>query len=147
MYEIINESTSKLWILAGIAAIGFIIYSIIKFLEKQQTKLDPFENNLEKHLKISKMIIRTTLIGMTLLLSFPFIYYLYAANIAAHPQGAVTYQKDGNKLIFTSHNFIIDDSEFEIESETNDYYLIKKGNKSNEYFKLDKSELNLIERK
>jgi len=147
MYEIINESTSKLWILAGVAAIGFIIYSIIKFLEKQQTKLDPFENNLEKHLKISKMIIRTTLIGMALLLSFPFIYYLYAANIAAHPQGAVTYQKDGNKLIFTSHNFIIDDSEFEIESETNDYYLIKKGNKSNEYFKLDKSELNLIERK
>lgn len=141
MYEIINESTSKLWILAGVAAIGFIIYSIIKFLEKQQTKLDPFENNLEKHLKISKMIIRTTLIGMALLLSFPFIYYLYAANIVAQPQGAVTYQKDGNKLIFTSHNFIIDDSEFEIESETNDYYLIKKGNKSNEYFKLDKSEL------
>lgn len=141
MYEIINESTSKLWILAGVAAIEFIIYSIIKFLEKQQTKLDPFENNLEKHLKISKMIIRTTLIGMALLLSFPFIYYLYAANIAAQPQGAVTYQKDGNKLIFTSHNFIIDDSEFEIESETNDYYLIKKGNKSNEYFKLDKSEL------
>lgn len=141
MYEIINESTSKLWILAEVTAIGFIIYSIIKFLEKQQTKLDPFENNLEKHLKISKMIIRTTLIGMTLLLSFPFIYYIYAANIAAHPQGAVTYQKDGNKLIFTSHNFIIDDSEFEIESETNDYYLIKKGNKSNEYFKLDKSEL------
>lgn len=141
MYEIINESTSKLWILAGVAAIGFIIYSIIKFLEKQQTKLDPFENNLEKHLKLSKMIIRTTLIGMALLLSFPFIYYLYAANIAAQPQGAVTYQKDGNKLIFTSHNFIIDDSEFEIESETNDYYLIKKGNKSNEYFKLDKSEL------
>ena len=147
MHEIINESTSKLWVLAGVAAIGFIIYSIIKFLEKQQIKLDPFENNLEKHLKISKMIIRTTLIGMTLLLSFPFIYYLYAANIAAHPQDAVTYQKDGNKLIFTSHNFIIDDSEFEIESETNDYYLIKKGNKSNEYFKLDKSELNLIERK
>lgn len=147
MYEIINDSTSKLWILAGVAVIGFIIYSIIKFLEKQQIKLDPFENNLEKHLKISKMIIRTTLIGMTLLLSFPFIYYLYAANIAAHPQGAITYQKDGNKLIFTSHNFIIDDSEFEIESETNDYYLIKKGNKSNEYFKLDKSELNLIERK
>ena len=141
MYEIINESTSKLWILAGVAVIGFIIYSIIKFLDKQQIKLDPFENNLEKHLKISKMIIRTTLIGMTLLLSFPFIYYLYAANIAAHPQGAVTYQKDGNKLIFTSHNFIIDDNEFEIESETNDYYLIKKGNKSNEYFKLDKSEL------
>lgn len=141
MYEIINESTSKLWILAGVAVIGFIIYSIIKFLDKQQIKLDQFENNLEKHLKISKMIIRTTLIGMTLLLSFPFIYYLYAANIAAHPQGAVTYQKDGNKLIFTSHNFIIDDSEFEIESETNDYYLIKKGNKSNEYFKLDKSEL------
>ena len=141
MYEIINESTSKLWILAEVTAIGFIIYSIIKFLEKQQTKLDPFENNLEKHLKISKMIIRTTLIGMTLLLSFPFIYYIYAANIAAHPHGAVTYQKDGNKLIFTSHNFIIDDSEFEIESETNDYYLIKKGNKSNEYFKLDKSEL------
>lgn len=141
MYEIINESTSKLWILAGVAVIGFIIYSIIKFLDKQQIKLDPFENNLEKHLKISKMIIRTTLIGMTLLLSFPFIYYLYAANTAAHPQGAVTYQKDGNKLIFTSHNFIIDDSEFEIESETNDYYLIKKGNKSNEYFKLDKSEL------
>lgn len=147
MYEIINESTSKLWILAGVAVIGFIVYSIIKFLDKQQIKLDPFENNLEKHLKISKMIIRTTLIGMTLLLSFPFIYYLYAANIAAHPQGAVTYQKDGNKLIFTSHNFIINDSEFEIESETNDYYLIKKGNKSNEYFKLDKSELNLIERK
>lgn len=147
MYEIINESTSKLWILAGVAAIGFIIYSIIKFLDKQQIKLDPFENNLEKHLKISKMIIRTTLIGMTLLLSFPFIYYLYAANIAAHPQGAVTYQKDGNKLIFTSHNFIIDNSEFKIESESNDYYVIKKGNKSNEYFKLDKSELNLIERK
>lgn len=141
MYEIINESTSKLWILAGVTVIGFIIYSIIKFIDKQQIKLDPFENNLEKHLKISKMIIRTTLIGMTLLLSFPFIYYLYAANIAAHPQGAVTYQKNGNKLIFTSHNFIIDNSEFEIESETNDYYLIKKGNKSNEYFKLDKSEL------
>ena len=126
MYEIINESTSKLWILAGVTVIGFIIYSIIKFIDKQQIKLDPFENNLEKHLKISKMIIRTTLIGMTLLLSFPFIYYLYAANIAAHPQGAVTYQKNGNKLIFTSHNFIIDNSEFEIESETNDYYLIKK---------------------
>jgi hypothetical protein len=141
MYEIINESTSKLWILAGVAAIGFTIYSIIKFLEKQQTKLDPFENNLEKHLKISKMIIRTTLIGMALLLSFPFIYYLYAANIAAHPQGAVTYQKDGNKLIFKSHNFIIDNSEFEIESESNDYYIIRKDNKSNEYFKLDKSEL------
>lgn len=144
MYEIINESTSKLWILAGVAAIGFIIYSIIKFLEKQQTKLDPFENNLEKHLKISKMIIRTTLIGMALLLSFPFIYYLYAANIAAQPQGAVTYQKDENKLVFTSHNFIIDNSEFEIESESNDYYIIKKNNKQNEYFKLNKNELETI---
>ena len=144
MYEIINDSTSKLWILAGVAVIGFIIYSIIKFLDKQQIKLDPFENNLEKHLKISKMIIRTTLIGMTLLLSFPFIYYLYAANIAAHPQGAVTYQKDGNKLVFTSHNFIIDNSEFEIESESNDYYIIKKNNKQNEYFKLNKNELETI---
>lgn len=140
MYEIINESTSKLWILAGVAIIGIIIYFIIAFLEKKRVKLNPFED-FKKEEKISKMIIRTTLMGMTLLLSFPFIYYLYAANIAAHPQGAVTYQKDGKKLIFTSHNFIIDDSEFEIESETNDYYLIKKGNKSNEYFKLDKSEL------
>lgn len=140
MYEIINESTSKLWILAGVAIIGIIIYFIIAFLEKKRVKLNPFED-FKKEEKISKMIIRTTLMGMVLLLSIPVVYYLYAAHIASHPQGAVTYQKDGNKLIFTSHNFIIDDSEFEIESETNDYYLIKKGNKSNEYFKLDKSEL------
>ena len=140
MYEIINESTSKLWILAGVAIIGIIIYFIIAFLEKKRVKLNPFED-FKKEEKISKMIIRTTLMEMVLLLSIPVVYYLYAAHIASHPQGAVTYQKDGNKLIFTSHNFIIDDSEFEIESETNDYYLIKKGNKSNEYFKLDKSEL------
>lgn len=140
MYEIINESTSKLWILAGVAVIGIIIYFIIAFLEKKRVKLNPFED-FKKEEKISKMIIRTTLMGMVLLLSVPVVYYLYAAHIASQPQGAVTYQKDGNKLIFTSHNFIIDDSEFEIESETNDYYLIKKGNKSNEYFKLDKSEL------
>lgn len=140
MYEIINESTSKLWILAGVAIIGIIIHFIIAFLEKKRVKLNPFED-FKKEEKISKMIIRTTLMGMVLLLSIPVVYYLYAAHIASHPQGAVTYQKDGNKLIFTSHNFIIDDSEFEIESETNDYYLIKKGNKSNEYFKLDKSEL------
>lgn len=140
MYEIINESTSKLWILAGVAIIGIIIYFIIAFLEKKRVKINPFED-FKKEEKISKMIIRTTLMGMVLLLSVPVVYYLYAAHIASQPQGAITYQKDGNKLIFTSHNFIIDDSEFEIESETNDYYLIKKGNKSNEYFKLDKSEL------
>lgn len=140
MYEIINESTSKLWILAGIAIIGIIIYFIIAFLEKKKVKLNPFED-FEKEEKISKMIIRTTLMGMVLLLSVPVVYYLYTAHIASQPQGAITYQKDGNKLVFTSHNFIIDDSEFEIESESDDYYIIKKGNKSNEYFKLDKSEL------
>lgn len=140
MYEIINESTSKLWILAGIAIIGIIIYFIITFLEKKRVKLNPFED-FEKEEKISKMIIRTTLMGMVLLLSVPVVYYLYAAHIASQPQGAITYQKNGNKLVFTSHNFIIDDSEFEIESESDDYYIIKKGNKSNEYFKLDKSEL------
>lgn len=86
-------------------------------------------------------MLRTILVGIALLLSFPFIYYLYAANIASHPQGAVTYQKDGNKLIFTSHNFIIDDSEFEIESESDDYYIIKKHDKPKDYFRLDKSEL------
>lgn len=37
MYEIINESTSKLWILAGIAIIGIIIYFIIAFLEKKKS--------------------------------------------------------------------------------------------------------------
>lgn len=140
MYEIINESTSKLWILAGIAIIGIIIYFIIAFLEKKKVKLNPFED-FEKEEKISKMIIRTTLMGMVLLLNVPVVYYLYTAHIASQPQGAITYQKDGNKLVFTSHNFIIDDSEFEIESESDDYYIIKKGNKSNEYFKLDKSEL------
>lgn len=141
MYEIINESTSKLWILVPVITIGFILYITTAILEKQRIKLDPFENNLKKEQKFSKMIILTTLIGITLLLSFPIIYYGYAATITAHPQGAVTYQKDGNKLVFTSHNFIIDDSEFEIESESNDYYIIRKNNKPKEYFKLDKSEL------
>ena len=87
------------------------------------------------------MILRTVLIGMILIASFPFIYYGYAATIAAHPEKAVTYEKNGNKLIFTSHNFIIDDNEFEIESESNDYYIIRKNNKPKEYFRLDKSEL------
>ena len=90
------------------------------------------------------MMLRTILVGMALILSFPFIYYLYAAHIASHPQGAVTYQKDGNKLVFTSHNFIIDDSEFEIESESNYYYIIRKHDKPKEYFRLDKSELKSI---
>ena len=143
MYEIINESTSKLWILAGIAIIGIIIYFIIAFLEKKRVKLNPFED-FEKEEKISKMIIRTTLMGMVLLLSVPVVYYLYAAHIASQPQGAITYQKDGNKLVFTSHNFIINNSEFEIESESNDYYVIKKNNKQNEYFKLNKNELETI---
>ena len=141
MYEIINESTSKLWVLAPVIAIGVILYIITAILEKQRIKLDPFKDNLEKEQKFSKMIIRTLLIGMALIISFPFIYYGYAAIIASHPQGAVTYQKDGNKLIFTSHNFIIDDSEFEIESESDDYYIIRKHDKPKEYFRLDKSEL------
>lgn len=141
MSEIINESTSKLWILAPIITIGFILYAIIAILEKQRIKLNPIEDNLEEELKISKMIIRTLLIGMALIISFPFIYYGYATTIAAHPEKAITYQKNGNKLIFTSHNFIIDNSEFEIESESNNYYVIKKHDKSNEFFKLDKSEL------
>lgn len=144
MSEIINESTSKLWILAPVITIGFILYIIIAILEKQRIKLDPFEDNLKKEEKLSKMIIRTTLIGMTLLLSFPLIYYGYATTIATHPEKAVTYQKDGNKLLFTSHNFIIDNSEFEIESESNDYYIIKKNNKSNEFFKLNKIELETL---
>ena len=138
MYEIINESTSKLWILAPVITIGFILYIIT---ENQRIKLDPSEDNIEKEQKFSKMILRIILIGMSLLISFPFIYYGYATYIAAHPQGAVTYQKDGNKLVFTSHNFIIDDSEFEIESESDDYYIIRKNNKPKEYFRLDKSEL------
>lgn len=141
MSEIINESTSKLWILAPVITIGFILYIITAILEKQRIKLDPFEDNLEKEQKFSKMILRTILIGMVLLISFPFIYYGYAATIAANPEKAITYQKNGNKLIFTSHNFIIDDNEFEIESESNDYYVIKKYDESNEFFKLDKSEL------
>lgn len=141
MSEIINESTSKLWILVPVITIGFILYIITAILEKQRIKLDPFEDNLEKEQKFSKMIIRTLLIGMALIISFPFIYYGYATYIAARPQGAVTYQKDGNKLVFTSHNFIIDDSEFEIESESDDYYIIRKNNKPKEYFRLDKSEL------
>lgn len=141
MSEIINESTSKLWILAPVITIGFILYIITAILEKQRIKLDPFEDNLEKEQKFSKMILRTTLIGMVLLISFPFIYYGYAATIASNPEKAVTYQKNGNKLIFTSHNFIIDDSEFEIESESDDYYVIKKHDKSDEFFKLNKSEL------
>jgi hypothetical protein len=141
MSEIINESTSKLWILVPVITIGFILYIITAILEKQRIKLDPFEDNLEKEQKFSKMILRTTLIGMVLLISFPFIYYGYAATIAAHPEKAITYQKDGNKLVFTSHNFIIDDSEFEIESESDDYYIIRKNNKPKEYFRLDKSEL------
>lgn len=141
MYEIINESTSKLWILTPVIAIGIILYIIITIIDKQRIKLDPFENNIEEELKLSKLMLRTLLIGMALLLSFPVIYYLYAAHIASHPQGAITYQKNGNKLVFTSHNFIIDDSEFEIESESNDYYVIKKHDESNEFFKLNKSEL------
>lgn len=141
MSEIINESTSKLWILVPVITIGFILYITTAILEKQRIKLDPFENNLKKEQKFSKMIILTTLIGITLLLSFPIIYYGYAATIAAHPEKAVTYKKNGNKLIFTSHNFIINDSEFEIESETDDYYVIKKHDESNEFFKLNKSEL------
>lgn len=141
MSEIINESTSKLWILVPVITIGFILYIITAILEKQRIKLDPFEDNLEKEQKFSKMILRTTLIGMVLLISFPFIYYGYAATIAAHPEKAITYQKNGNKLIFTSHNFIIDDNEFEIESESDDYYVIKKHDESNEFFKLNKSEL------
>lgn len=141
MSEIINESTSKLWILAPVITIGFILYIITAILDKHRIKLDPFEDNLEKEQKFSKMILRTTLIGMVLLISFPFIYYGYAATITANPEKAVTYRKNGNKLIFTSHNFIIDDNEFEIESESDDYYVIKKHDKSNEFFKLDKSEL------
>lgn len=141
MSEIINESTSKLWILAPVITIGFILYIITAILEKQRIKLDPSEDNLEKEQKFSKMILRTTLIGMVLLLSFPFIYYGYAAIIAAHPQGSITYQKTENKLVFTSHNFIIDDNEFEIESESDDYYIIRKHDKPKEYFRLDKSEL------
>lgn len=144
MQEIIYESTSKLWILAPVIIIGIILYITIAIIEKQRIKLDPFEDNLEKELKLSKLMIRTLLIGMTLLLSFPVIYYLYAAHIASHPQGAVTYQKDGNKLVFTSHNFIIDDSEFEIESESDSYYIIRKHDKPKEYFQLDKSELESI---
>lgn len=140
MHEIINESTSKLWVLAPVIVIGIIVYSIVAILDKQRIKLDPFEDNLEEE-KLSDMMLRTILVGIASLLSFPFIYYLYAANIASHPQGAVTYQKDGNKLIFTSHNFIIDDSEFEIESESDDYYIIKKHDKPKDYFRLDKSEL------
>lgn len=141
MSEIINESTSKLWILVPVITIGFILYIITAILEKQRIKLDPFEDNLEKEQKFSKMILRTTLIGTVLLISFPFIYYGYAATIAAHPEKAITYQKNGNKLIFTNHNFIIDDNEFEIESESDDYYVIKKHDESNEFFKLNKSEL------
>lgn len=141
MYEIINESTSKLWILAPVILIGIILYAIVAILDKQRIKLDPFEDNLEEDLKFSKMVLRIALIGIALLLGFPIVYYSYAAHIAAHPQGAVTYQKDGNKLVFTSHNFIINDSEFKIESETDDYYVIKKHDNSKEYFQLDKSEL------
>lgn len=143
MYEIINESTSKLWILVPVIAIGIILYIIIAIIEKQRIKLDPFEDNIEEE-KLSKLILRTLLIGMALILSFPVIYYLYAAHITSHPQSAVTYQKDGNKLVFTSHNFIIDDSEFEIESESDDYYIIKKHDKPKDYFRLDKSELESI---
>lgn len=142
MYEIINQSTSHLWVLAGITTIGFIIYLILTVLQKKLDKTH--KDDLEKKLNISKLILRITITGITLIIAFPFAYYLYAANIAAHPQGAVTYQKDGNKLIFKSHNFIIDDSEFEIESESNDYYVIKKNNKQNEYFKLNKNELETI---
>lgn len=141
MYEIINESTSKLWILTLVIAIGIILYITIAIIDKQRIKLDPFEDNIEEELKLSKLRLRTLLIGMALLLSFPIIYYGYAAAIASHPQGVVTYQKDGNKLVFTSHNFIIDDSEFEIESESDDYYIIRKHDKPKEYFRLDKSEL------
>jgi hypothetical protein len=143
MQEIIYESTSKLWILAPVIAIGIILYITIAIIEKQRIKLDPFEDNIEEE-KLSKLILRTLLIGMALLLSFPVIYYLYAAHIALHPQGAVTYQKDGNKLVFTSHNFIINDSEFEIESESDSYYIIRKHDKPKEYFRLDKSELKSI---
>lgn len=144
MHEIIKESTSKLWVLAPVILIGIIVYAIVAILDKQRIKLDPFEDNNEDELKISEMMLRTILVGMALILSFPFIYYLYAAHIASHPQGAVTYQKDGNKLVFTSHNFIIDDSEFEIESESDDYYIIRKHDKSKDYFRLDKSELESI---
>lgn len=90
------------------------------------------------------MVLRIALIGIAILLGFPVVYYSYAAHIASHPQGAVTYQKDGNKLVFTSHNFIIDDSEFEIESESDDYYIIRKHDKAKEYFRLDKSELEIL---
>lgn len=144
MYEIINESTSKLWILAPVIAIGIILYVTIAIIEKQRLKLDPFEDNLEKELKLSKLMLRTLLFGMAFFLSVPVTYYLYAAHIASHPQGTVTYQKDGNKLVFTSHNFIIDNSEFEIESESDDYYIIRKHDKPKEYFRLDKSELKSI---
>ena len=48
MYEIINESTSKLWILAPVIAIGIILYITIAIIEKQRLKLDSFEDNLEK---------------------------------------------------------------------------------------------------
>ena len=141
MYEIINESTSKLWVLAPVIAIGVILYIIIAIIEKQIYELNPFEDKIEKELKFSKMVLRIALIGIAIILGFPVIYYSYAAHIAAHPQGSVTYYKDGNKLVFTSHNFIINDGEFEIESETDDYYVIKKHDDSKEYFQLDKSEL------
>lgn len=141
MYEIINKSTSKLWVLAPVIAIGVILYIIIAIIEKQIYELNPFEDKLEKELKFSKMVLRIALIGIAIILGFPVVYYSYAAHIAAHPQGSVTYQKDGNKLVFTSHNFIINDSEFEIESESDDYYVIKKHDESNEFFKLNKSEL------
>ena len=141
MYEIINESTSKLWVFAPVIGIGIVLYIIAGIMNKQRVKLDPFKDNIEEELKLSKLMLRTLLIGLALLLSFPVIYYLYAAHIASHPQGAVTYQKDGNKLVFKNHNFIIDDSEFEIESESDDYYIIRKNNKPKDYFRLDKSEL------
>ena len=141
MSEIINESTSKLWILAPVITIGVILYIITTIIEKQIYELNPFEDKLEQELKFSKMVLRIALIGIAIILGFPVVYYSYAAHIAAHPQGAVTYQKDRNKLVFTSHNFIIDDSEFEIESESDDYYIIRKHDESKEYFRLDKSEL------
>lgn len=38
MSEIINESTSKLWILVPVITIGFILYIITAILEKQRIK-------------------------------------------------------------------------------------------------------------
>ena len=51
MHEIINESTSKLWILAPVIVIGIIVYAIVAILDKQRIKTirNDVTNNISRN--------------------------------------------------------------------------------------------------